>query len=88
MTRILASGQALTADARERARERAISEGIEVRQVNSSSLWIATSGTKPDRAYVLNIVQGRAVTCSCPAGAWGGYCKHRAAWEMAQEEKA
>lgn len=86
-TRTLTSGRVSTAISRENARQRAIAEGIEVRQVEGSSVWIATSGTKPDKAYVLNIVDGQAVTCSCPAGAWGNYCKHRAAWEMAQKSK-
>lgn len=88
MSRVLTSGKAATADTRERARQRAIDEGIEVRQIQDTGLWVASSGTEPHRAYVLNIVDGVAVTCSCPAGAWGNYCKHRAAWEMAQESKS
>lgn len=87
MSRVLTSGRVSAAISRENARQRAIAEGIEVRQVEGSSLWIATSGTKPDKAYVLNIVDGQAVTCSCPAGAWGVFCKHKIAWEMSQENK-
>lgn len=86
-SRVLTSGRATTADARANARQRAIDEGIEVRQVEGSSLWIASSGSDPHKAYVLNIVDGQAVTCSCPAGAWGGWCKHRSAFELAQENK-
>lgn len=86
-TRTLTAGKVTTADAREKARQRAIDEGIEVRQISGTSLWVANSGTDPHKGYVLNIVDGQAVTCSCPAGEWGGYCKHRSAWEMAQEAK-
>lgn len=88
MSRVLTSGQAVTADTKERARQRAIRERIEVRQVDGTSLWTASSSSDSHKAYVLNIVDGEAVTCSCPAGAWGGWCKHRSAFELAQESKA
>lgn len=87
MSRVLTSGKRATAVEIERAWQRAIDEGIEVRQVDGSSLWIASSGTDPHKAYVLNVVADRVLNCTCPAGEFGGYCKHRAAWEMAQEQK-
>lgn len=83
-SRVLTSGQAVTNDTKERARQRAIQEGIEVRQIDGIELWTASSTSNPHRAYVLNIVAGEAVTCSCEAGAWGVFCKHKAAFELAQ----
>lgn len=87
MSRTLTSGQAVTSDTEARARQRAIAEGIEVRHLDASGLWIATSGRDPHKAYVLTIVAGVVKNCGCKAGEFGGYCKHRAAWEMAQEDK-
>lgn len=63
----------------QRALERALSEGIEVRQVNSSGMWVANSGTHAGVAYMLEIVGGVVRSCSCPAGEFGDpVCKHAA----------
>ncbi len=88
MSRVLTSGQAVTADTEARARQRAIDERIEVRQIDGTDVWIADSGSNPTAAYGLTIRDGRFIGCSCKAGEFGTYCKHRAAWEMAQEERA
>ncbi|MCB1907674.1 MAG: SWIM zinc finger family protein [Rhodocyclaceae bacterium] len=87
MSRTLASGKVSTAMTIANARQRAIAEGIEVRQVDGSSLWIASSGTDPQKAYVLNIIGGNVKNCTCRAGEFGAYCKHRAAWELAREAR-
>jgi hypothetical protein len=61
------------------AAERALAEGIEVRQVNASGMWVANSGTHADVAYVLEIAGGFVQSCSCPAGSFGDpCCKHAA----------
>ena len=63
----------------QKALERALTEGIEVRQVNSSGMWVANSGTHANVAYVLEIVHGVVRSCSCPAGEFGdACCKHAA----------
>lgn len=63
------------------ALQRGIHEGVTVRQLAGSGLWLATSGTQPDVAYELT-VRGLIVdSCSCPAGEHGDdVCKHRAVW--------
>lgn len=63
------------------ALKRALAEGVQVRQVNDSGLWIATSGTQDGVAYTLTVVNGVALDCSCPAGMHDDrVCKHRAAY--------
>ena len=63
----------------QRAAERALAEGIEVRQVNASGMWVATSGTHANVAYVLEITGTLVQSCSCPAGTFGDpCCKHAA----------
>ena len=60
---------------------RALSEGVEVRQVAGSGLWIATSGTDRTVAYTLSVTGTVAHGCECPAGEFGdAVCKHRAAY--------
>ncbi len=62
-----------------RAAERAIREHIAVRQVNASGMWVATSGTQANLAYLLEINRGVVESCSCPAGDFGDpCCKHAA----------
>jgi hypothetical protein len=34
----------------QKAAERAIAEGVQVRQINTSGMWVATSGTDPSLA--------------------------------------
>ncbi len=63
----------------QKAAERAIVEGISVRQVNASGMWVATSGTHANVAYVLEITGNLVQSCSCPAGTFGDpCCKHAA----------
>jgi hypothetical protein len=57
------------------ALQRAIAEGIEVRQLAGSGMWIATSGTDADVAYEVT-----PWDCECHAGQFiDPICKHRAA---------
>jgi len=57
---------------------KAVREGVEVRQTGSG-LWIATSGTDRQAAYVVELGE-----CECPGHTYHGYCKHRAmlAWTL------
>ena len=57
---------------------KAVREGVEVRQTGSG-LWIATSGTDRQAAYVVSLAE-----CKCPGDTYHGYCKHRAllAWTL------
>ena len=87
MSRVLTSGQAVTIDTEARARQRAIAEDIQVRQIDGTDVWIGSSGSDPQRAYALTIRGDRLISCSCKAGGFGAYCKHRAAFEMAQEQQ-
>ncbi|MDP9471619.1 MAG: hypothetical protein M3Q71_13290 [Chloroflexota bacterium] len=58
------------------ALQRALAEGIQVRQLAGSGAWIATSGTDAAAAY---LVSGNG--CECQAGEYGDpVCKHRAAY--------
>jgi hypothetical protein len=67
----------------QRAAERAVAEGIEVRQVNASGMWVATSGTHANVAYVLEITGSLVQSCSCPAGTFGDpCCKHAARYYL------
>ena len=62
-----------------RAVTRAVAEGVQVRQINASGAWVATSGTQANVAYLLEIVGGVVRSCSCPAGEFGDpCCKHAA----------
>lgn len=85
MSRTITAGKATTQERRDAARLRAIDEGIEVRQVRATDLWVASSGSNPAAAYVVKIVDGQVVSCTCKAAEFGSYCKHRAAWELMQE---
>ncbi len=58
------------------ALQRALAEGIQVRQLAGSGAWIATSGSDTTAAY---LVSGNG--CECQAGEYGDpICKHRAAY--------
>ncbi len=66
-----------------KAAERAIAEGVQVRQLQGSGQWIATSGTRwqsPTKPTVTgNVVHG----CDCLAGLNDDpVCKHRAAFYL------
>src|SRR5215212_10146801 len=63
----------------QRAAQRAITEGISVRQVNASGMWVGSSGSDGTMAYLLEITGGVVHACSCPAGDFGDpCCKHAA----------
>ena len=65
----------------QRALQRALAEGIQVRQLAGSGGWVATSGTQAGAAYELEITGTIAHGCGCLAGLNGdAVCKHRAAW--------
>src|SRR5688572_8899856 len=67
----------------QRAAERALAEGIQVRQVNASGMWVATSGSDPKVAYLLEITGSLVQSCSCPAGSFGDpCCKHAARYYL------
>jgi uncharacterized Zn finger protein len=67
----------------QKAAERAIREGVQIRQVNSNGMWVATSGTRSNIAYVVEVNQGVALSCTCEAGQFGDECcKHRAAFYL------
>jgi hypothetical protein len=58
----------------QKALRRALAEGVEVRQLATTGVWIATSGTNPEAAYVVTTHD-----CECRAAAEGDVCcKHRA----------
>jgi hypothetical protein len=68
-----------TSERLQAAARHALAEGVEVHQVYATGVWVATSGTQPNVAYVLEIVQGIVRSCSCLAGAYGDpCCKHAA----------
>ncbi len=63
------------------ALRRALTEGVQVRQLAGCGAWVATSGTDTGTAYALAVTNGVAHGCDCPAGANGDpVCKHRALW--------
>jgi SWIM zinc finger len=67
----------------QKAAQRALAEGISVRQVNASGMWVATSGTHANVAYVLEITGSLVQSCSCPAGTFGDpCCKHAARYYL------
>ena len=60
---------------------RAIADGVQVRQLAGSGAWVATSGTDAATAYGLDVVNGMAHGCDCPAAQHGDpICKHRSAY--------
>lgn len=66
------------------AAARAAAEGVEVRQIATTGQWVATSGTDRTVCYLMDITNGVATACTCPAGDFGDpVCKHRAAYYVA-----
>jgi|GEM_PF-3147597 len=60
---------------------RALADGVQVRQLAGSGLWLATSGTDAGTAYALAVTGDVAHGCECPAAQHGDpVCKHRAAF--------
>ena len=67
----------------QKAVARAFGEGIQVRQLQGSGGWIATSGTDAGAAYELAVTGNVAHGCSCLAGLNDDpVCKHRAAFYL------
>lgn len=67
----------------QRAAERAIAENIQIRQLQSTGQWVATSGSDHTLAYQLDVTGAVAHGCDCLAGLNGdGVCKHRAAYYL------
>lgn len=57
---------------------RSLTEGVRVMQLPTTGVWVATSGTNADTAYVVT-----ETDCECYAGAHGDpVCKHRAALRL------
>ena len=72
-----------TSERWQRAAARAAAEGVEVRQVNATGQWVATSGTRGNVAYIVSVTRGVAHECTCEAGLHGDpVCKHRAAFYL------
>ncbi len=66
------------------ALRRALAEQVQVRQVVGCGLWVATSGTDATKAYTVQVSNGIAHGCECPAGDFNDpICKHRAAYYFA-----
>lgn len=61
------------------AAKRAVEQGIQVRQLNTSGAWVATSGSDSTVCYLMEIRAGHVESCSCPTGDFGDpVCKHAA----------
>jgi hypothetical protein len=66
-----------------KAAERAITEGIQVRQLAGSGQWVASSGSNATVAYEVEVTGNVAHGCDCLAGLNGDpVCKHRAAFYL------
>jgi hypothetical protein len=64
-----------------KAAERAIAEGIQVRQLQGSGQWVASSGGDATVAYELDVTGAVAHGCACLAGLNNDpICKHKAAF--------
>jgi hypothetical protein len=65
----------------QKAVQRAISEGIQIRQLQGTGQWVATSGTDAAVANEVQVVGNVAHGCDCLAGLNDDpVCKHRAAF--------
>jgi hypothetical protein len=66
-----------------KAAERAVAEGIQIRQLVGSGAWVASSGSDPNAAYEVEVTGNVAHGCSCLAGLNDDpVCKHRAAFYL------
>ena len=62
-----------------KAAERAVAEGVQVRQCAGSGAWVANSGTDAAVAYEVEVTGNIAHGCGCLAGLNDDpVCKHRA----------
>ena len=67
----------------QKAAQRAIAEGIQVRQLAGSGQWIANSGSDTAVAYEVDVTGNIAHGCTCLAGLNDDpVCKHRAAFYL------
>ena len=65
----------------QKAAERAVAEGIQIRQLAGCGAWIASSGSDATVAYEVEVTGNIAHGCSCLAGLNDDpVCKHRAAF--------
>lgn len=66
-----------------KAAERAVAEGIQIRQLAGSGAWVASSGSDANAAYEVEVTDNIAHGCSCLAGLNDDpVCKHRAAFYL------
>ena len=66
-----------------KAAERAITEGVQIRQLAGSGQWIASSGSDATVAYEVEVTGNVAHGCGCLAGLNDDpVCKHRAAFYL------
>src|SRR5215213_10220955 len=66
-----------------KAAERAVAEGVQVRQLAGSGQWIASSGSDASVAYEVAVTGNVAHGCGCLAGLNDDpVCKHRAAFYL------
>src|SRR5687768_1523172 len=66
-----------------KAAERAVAEGVQIRQLAGSGAWIANSGSDSTVAYEVEITCNVAHDCGCLAGQNDDpVCKHRAAFYL------
>lgn len=83
MQRSVTSGRTASFERWQRAAQRARDRGIQVRQLETSGQWIASSGSDPKRAHELEVVNGLVRSCSCEAGQFGDpCCAHAAAYYL------
>jgi hypothetical protein len=67
----------------QKAAQRAMAEGIQIRQLAGSGQWIANSGSDATVAYEVEVTGNTAHGCSCLAGLNDDpVCKHRAAFYL------
>ena len=65
------------------AAERAVAEGVQVRQLAGSGQWIASSGSDATVAYEVEVTGNVAHGCDCLAGLNSDpVCKHKAAFYL------
>jgi hypothetical protein len=66
-----------------KAAERAVAEGVQIRQLAGSGQWIASSGSDAAVAYEVAVTGDVAHGCGCLAGLNDDpVCKHRAAFYL------
>jgi hypothetical protein len=59
----------------QRALDRALAEGLDVLTCPATGETFVESGSKPGTLYMVS-----RTSCTCPAGQWGGICKHVACY--------